>query len=104
MRFTDRVALITAAASGIGRASADIIAAEGGTVVAVDVNDARLEKMVDEVIANSQKQVDNYRNADEAKRPKMLGYFVGQIMKLSKGQANPQAVNKILLQKLNELI
>ncbi|WP_041522492.1 Asp-tRNA(Asn)/Glu-tRNA(Gln) amidotransferase subunit GatB [Gilvimarinus agarilyticus] len=61
-----------------------------------------LEKMVDEVIANNQAQVQNYVNADEAKRPKMLGFFVGQIMKASKGQANPQAVNEILLKKLNE--
>ncbi|WP_020207956.1 Asp-tRNA(Asn)/Glu-tRNA(Gln) amidotransferase subunit GatB [Gilvimarinus chinensis] len=61
-----------------------------------------IEKMVDEVIANNQAQVDNYKNADEQKRPKMLGFFVGQIMKASKGQANPQAVNEILLKKLNE--
>ncbi|MBQ0721592.1 MAG: Asp-tRNA(Asn)/Glu-tRNA(Gln) amidotransferase subunit GatB [Gammaproteobacteria bacterium] len=63
-----------------------------------------IEAMVDEVIANSAKQVENYRNADAAKRPKMLGYFVGQIMKASKGQANPQQVNEVLLKKLNELL
>jgi len=63
-----------------------------------------LEQMADEVIANSQKQVDNYRNADADKRPKMLGYFVGQIMKASKGQANPKAINEILLKKLDELL
>ncbi|MBL4782479.1 MAG: Asp-tRNA(Asn)/Glu-tRNA(Gln) amidotransferase subunit GatB [Porticoccaceae bacterium] len=60
--------------------------------------------MVDVVIANSAKQVGNYRKADEAKRPKMLGYFVGQIMKASKGQANPKQVNEVLLQKLNALL
>jgi NAD(P)-dependent dehydrogenase (short-subunit alcohol dehydrogenase family) len=49
MRFDKRVALITAAASGIGRATADIIAAEGGTVVAVDTDKARLEKMLAEI-------------------------------------------------------
>ena len=63
-----------------------------------------IEQMVDEVIANSAKQLENYRGADEKKRPKMLGYFVGQIMKASKGQANPQQVNEILLKKLNELL
>ena len=46
MRFTDKVALITAAASGIGRATADIIAAEGGTVVAVDTDQGRLDVAV----------------------------------------------------------
>ncbi|AFV00624.1 Asp-tRNA(Asn)/Glu-tRNA(Gln) amidotransferase subunit GatB [Simiduia agarivorans] len=63
-----------------------------------------LEAMADDVIAASPKQVENYKNADEDKRPKMLGYFVGQIMKASKGQANPQAINEILLKKLNELL
>ena len=57
MRFTDKVALITAAASGIGRASCDIIAAEGGTIIAVDVNDERLEKLVTEVSAAGGKAV-----------------------------------------------
>jgi len=46
MRFKDRVALITAAASGIGKATAEIIATEGGVVVAVDTDQGRLEKMV----------------------------------------------------------
>ena len=57
MRFTDRVALITAAASGIGRATCDIIAAEGGTVIAIDVNDARLEAMVTEITGAGGKAV-----------------------------------------------
>tara|TARA_B110000503_G_C7114474_1_gene399687 strand:+ start:18 stop:1466 length:1449 start_codon:yes stop_codon:yes gene_type:complete len=63
-----------------------------------------IEAMVDKVIADSEKQVGSFRNADESKRPKMLGYFVGQIMKASKGQANPQQVNEILLKKLNDLL
>ena len=46
MRFGGKVALITAAASGIGRATADIIGAEGGTVVAVDTDAGRLEAAV----------------------------------------------------------
>jgi NAD(P)-dependent dehydrogenase (short-subunit alcohol dehydrogenase family) len=49
MRFQDRVALITAAASGIGRATADIIAHEGGIVVAVDNNEERLDRTVHEL-------------------------------------------------------
>ena len=47
MRFTDRVALITVAASGIGRATADIIGAEGGIVVAVDTDKTRLDATVE---------------------------------------------------------
>lgn len=62
---------------------------------------AALEAIIDEVIANNGKQVDNYKNAAEDKRPKMLGFFVGQCMKLSKGQANPQQLNKLLKEKLD---
>lgn len=60
-----------------------------------------LAKMIDEVIAKNPQQVENYRNADESKRPKMLGFFVGQVMKASQGQANPQTLNELLLKKLN---
>jgi len=59
-----------------------------------------IEAIVDEVIANNPQQVENYRNADESKRPKMLGFFVGQVMKASKGKANPQQVNQLLKEKL----
>jgi NAD(P)-dependent dehydrogenase (short-subunit alcohol dehydrogenase family) len=46
MRFTDRVAVITAAASGIGRAAAEIMAREGAIVVAVDIDEGRLADTV----------------------------------------------------------
>lgn len=74
-----------------------IIAAKGLKQVS---DSGALEKIVDEVITNNAKQVENYRHAPEDKRPKMLGFFVGQSMKLSKGQANPQQLNKILKEKL----
>jgi NAD(P)-dependent dehydrogenase (short-subunit alcohol dehydrogenase family) len=51
MRFADKVALITAVASGIGRATADIMAREGAIVVSVDNNAERLEKTVAELNA-----------------------------------------------------
>ena len=47
MRYQDKVALITAAANGIGRATAEIIAREGGIVVAVDNNQERLDAAVE---------------------------------------------------------
>ncbi|GGC33733.1 short-chain dehydrogenase [Siccirubricoccus deserti] len=50
MRFKDRVAIITAAASGIGRATAEIISREGGTVIAVDNNAARLDAAVGAIL------------------------------------------------------
>src|SRR6476660_5771374 len=49
MRFQDKVALITAAASGIGRATADIVAREGGVIVAVDNPEERLDRTVAEL-------------------------------------------------------
>jgi 3-oxoacyl-[acyl-carrier protein] reductase len=49
MRFTDKVALITAAGSGIGKATAEIIGAEGGTIVGVDTDEGRLKIMLDSV-------------------------------------------------------
>jgi NAD(P)-dependent dehydrogenase (short-subunit alcohol dehydrogenase family) len=55
MRFEGQVALITAAASGIGRATADIIAAEGGTVALVDNNKDRLEAAVSQIAAKGGK-------------------------------------------------
>ena len=63
-----------------------------------------LEAMVDEVLANNQAMVDDYINTDADKRKKKLGGFMGQIMKASKGQANPQQVNQILAKKLAELL
>jgi aspartyl-tRNA(Asn)/glutamyl-tRNA(Gln) amidotransferase subunit B len=59
-----------------------------------------IEEIVDEVIAANPQQVENYRNAEETKRGKMLGFFVGQVMKASKGKANPQQVNQLLKSKL----
>ena len=48
MKFTGKIAVITAAASGIGRASAVLIVEQGGTVVAIDTDDRRLETMSSE--------------------------------------------------------
>ncbi len=55
-----------------------------------------VEKLADELIAANPKQVEQYR----AGKKTMLGFFVGQIMKASKGQANPQLVNEVLTKKL----
>ncbi|WP_456372480.1 Asp-tRNA(Asn)/Glu-tRNA(Gln) amidotransferase subunit GatB [Thiolapillus sp.] len=59
-----------------------------------------IESIVDEVLAENASQVDNYRAADPKKQPKMLGFFVGQVMKKSQGKANPKQVNELLREKL----
>jgi aspartyl-tRNA(Asn)/glutamyl-tRNA(Gln) amidotransferase subunit B len=55
-----------------------------------------LEKIIDEVIAANPKQVEQYR----AGKKTVSAFFVGQVMKLSKGQANPQMVNELVAKKL----
>lgn len=59
-----------------------------------------LEGIVDEVVNANPSQVDAYRQADEKKQIKMLGFFVGQVMQASKGKANPKQVNELLRRKL----
>ncbi|MCK0537875.1 Asp-tRNA(Asn)/Glu-tRNA(Gln) amidotransferase subunit GatB [Alcanivorax quisquiliarum] len=61
-----------------------------------------LEKIVDQVIADNATQAEAFRAADEGKQKKMFGFFVGQVMKLTQGKANPQQVNALLQEKLKE--
>jgi len=55
-----------------------------------------IEALVDEVIANNPAQVEQYKGGKE----QLIGFFVGQIMKASKGKANPAQVNEMLKKKL----
>jgi Asp-tRNA(Asn)/Glu-tRNA(Gln) amidotransferase B subunit len=70
--------------------------------IAVDIAAAEvhpgdtLEKIIDEVIKNNQENFAKCVAGDE----KLFGFFVGQVMKQSKGQANPQLVNEILKSKI----
>jgi len=68
--------------------------AEGRPVQSRDTS--ALEKIADEVIAANAKQVEQYR----AGKKTIIGFFVGQVMKASRGQANPQLVNEVLVKKL----
>lgn len=64
----------------------------------VQISDpAALEAMVDAVLEANPTQLEQYR----AGKTKLQGYFVGQLMKESKGRANPTELNKILMKKLN---
>ena len=55
-----------------------------------------IEKIVDQVLAANAQAMTDYRGG----KTKLFGFFVGQVMKASKGQANPEMVNQILLKKL----
>ncbi len=57
---------------------------------------ARIEALVDDVLARHPDQVDSYR----AGKTKLLGFFMGEVMKASRGRANPQAVNRFLRDRL----
>jgi aspartyl-tRNA(Asn)/glutamyl-tRNA(Gln) amidotransferase subunit B len=56
-----------------------------------------LGKIIDEVIAANPKQVEQYRGG----KPQVIGFLVGQVMKASRGQADPAVVNKMLAEKLS---
>jgi aspartyl-tRNA(Asn)/glutamyl-tRNA(Gln) amidotransferase subunit B len=56
-----------------------------------------IEKIIEEVIAASPKQLEQYRGGKKT----VISYFVGQVMKASKGQANPGMVNELLQKKLD---
>ena len=55
-----------------------------------------LEKLIDKVIKDNQEKVKEYKSGKQ----KLFGFFVGQVMKVSGGKANPQLVNEILKKKL----
>jgi aspartyl-tRNA(Asn)/glutamyl-tRNA(Gln) amidotransferase subunit B len=56
-----------------------------------------IEAIVDEVVANNAPQVEQFKSGNE----KILGFFVGQIMKATGGKANPKQVNELLRSKLS---
>ncbi len=81
-----------------GEGDADTIISARGLKQVSD--SGAIEKIVADIVDANPEQVEQYRAADENKRKKLIGFFVGQIMKASKGQANPALVNEILSKKL----
>ena len=77
-----------------GEGNTDEIIASKGLKQVTDTG--AIEKIIDAVLANSPTQVEQYRAGQE----KVFGFFVGQVMKESKGKANPAQVNEILKTKL----
>ena len=76
-----------------GRAAAEIVEAEGLKQIS---DTGELQKIIDEILANNQKQVETYRGG----KTSVLGFFVGQVMKATRGQAAPKAVNELLRKAL----
>ena len=78
-----------------GEGDADAIIEKRGLKQITDTS--AIEKVIDAVIAANPEQLAQYR----AGKDKLFGFFVGQVMKLSKGKANPQQVNELLAEKLS---
>jgi aspartyl-tRNA(Asn)/glutamyl-tRNA(Gln) amidotransferase subunit B len=77
-----------------GRSAADIVAAEG---LGAQVGDDAIEKAAREVIGKNPDNVAKFKSGNEG----VFKFFVGQVMKATKGQANPQAVNDIVRRLLS---
>jgi len=60
-------------------------------------DDSAILSIIDEILSKNQDKVDEYKGGKE----KLFGFFVGQVMKASRGQANPQKVNELLKKRLN---
>ena len=76
-----------------GKAAAEIVEEKGLQQV---TDSGAIEGVVDQIIADNAGQVENYRAGNE----KVIGWFVGQVMKATEGKANPQMVNQVLREKL----
>jgi aspartyl-tRNA(Asn)/glutamyl-tRNA(Gln) amidotransferase subunit B len=77
-----------------GRSAAEIVAAEG---LSAQVSEATIEQIAREIIAKNPDNVAKYKSGNEG----VFKFFVGQIIKATRGQANPQAVNDILRKLLS---
>ena len=77
-----------------GKTAAEIVKEKGLTQI---TDTGAIEAIIDDVIAKHPTEVEAYRGGKE----KLFGFFVGQAMKASKGQASPEILNGLLKKKLN---
>jgi aspartyl-tRNA(Asn)/glutamyl-tRNA(Gln) amidotransferase subunit B len=76
--------------------NADDIVREKGLVQISDTGE--IEKAVEEILAKHPGEVERFKSGDE----KLIGFFVGQVMKATRGKANPKLLNDLLKQKLSK--
>jgi aspartyl-tRNA(Asn)/glutamyl-tRNA(Gln) amidotransferase subunit B len=74
--------------------NAGLIVEEQGLVQITDSDE--IQKAVDEIVAQNTAAAERFSAGEE----KLMGFFVGQVMKATKGKANPQVVNELLRKKL----
>jgi aspartyl-tRNA(Asn)/glutamyl-tRNA(Gln) amidotransferase subunit B len=78
---------------GTGKTAAEVIQEQGLRQIS---DENALVAAIEQVLADHPQEVEEFRNG----RDKLLGFFMGQVMKVTQGKANPQAVNKLLREKL----
>jgi len=76
----------------------EVIVKEEGMIQVVDLGE--IEGIVDQVLAENPKMVEDFKNSDEGRKPRVLKGLIGQVMKLSKGKANPKIVTELMESKL----
>jgi len=76
-----------------GKTAEEVVRGMGGSQVS---DEAAIRAFVDQAIAANPKQLEQYRGG----KTSLVGFFVGQVMKLSGGRANPQVVNEVLKKAL----
>ena len=78
-----------------GARAKEIVEKEGLSVIS---DEGAIKELVQKVVANNPAQVQAYKNG----KTNLMGFFVGQIMKETKGRANPQVINKLLAEELSK--
>jgi len=78
-----------------GRSAAEIVAAEG---LGAQVSESTIEQAARQVIAKNPENLAKFKAGNEG----VFKFFVGQVMRATRGQANPQAVNDILRKLLSQ--
>ena len=78
-----------------GQGNADEVIESQGLKQMTDI--AAIESIIDKVIANNRSQVEQFKSGNA----RLLGFFVGQVMKETQGKANPKQVNQLLHEKLS---
>lgn len=76
----------------------EVIVKEDEMVQVVDTG--AIEEIIIKVLSENEKMVEDYKNSDEGRKPRVLKGLIGQVMKLSKGKANPKVVTDIMESKL----
>ena len=76
----------------------EVIVRENSMLQISDKSD--LESIIDKVLSNNTKMVEDYQKSDEGRKPRVLKGIIGQVMKETKGKANPEMVTEIILSKI----